>query len=86
MVKGGQRNPRGNDGKSMLLQTQSMALMTAHSQVEGGRCQGVAVPDNIMVTTDRDGADGSQDADGALMVQIDTAGTGDLGEAAVASV
>lgn len=59
----------------MLTETQSMVERTAHGKVDGGRSQGVAVADDILVTTDGGGANGSQVTDGEPMVQ--TAGTGD---------
>ncbi len=71
-----------------MLQTQSIARMTAHGGVDGGRSQGVHVADVIHGTPEGDRADvrGSQRNDGELMESSNTAGTEDLGGAAVTSI
>lgn len=82
-MAGGRRNPSGEDGGSLLAQTQSFQELTAHGGVKGGRSQGgVEAADNSWVTTDGDKADGSTGVDGEPMALSDIAGSGGLGDAA----
>lgn len=60
--------------------------MIVHGGVEGGRSQGVAVANDILVTTDGGGGDESQGTGGELMDLSYITGSGDLGDDAAMNV
>lgn len=72
-----------NGRRSSQARIQKTARMTAHGEVDRGRCHGGFLANDTRGVTDRDGATGrgNQDADGELMGLNDTNGFGDQGGA-----
>lgn len=84
MVMAGRRDPDGTGEGSLMAQTQSFPVPTAHGGDEGGRSQDVAgLAVDIWGTTNGDRTDGS---DRGLIELNGIAGAGDKGDVAATSV